>query len=265
MTRIAVLGGGVMGEALIVGIQRRVHPAPIIVVSEKRPERCAELVERLGIQSAEAPQAVRNADVVVLVVKPQDIHDLLISIAPEVSPGALVISIAAGITTSVIESALPGSHVVRAMPNTPARIESGLTGISAGRSCSQGKLEQARHLLTSLGVVVEVPEELQDAITSVSGSGPAYVFYLAEAMIAGAMTGGIAPDEARKIVVQTLLGAARLLQVSDEPAEVLRANVTSKGGTTAAAIAVFDERGVKEAIVAGIDAARLRSRELSGQ
>ncbi len=265
MTRIAVLGGGVMGEALIVGIQRRVHPAPLIVVSEKRPERCAELVQRLGIEAAEPPRAVEHADVVVLVVKPQDIHGLLASIAPDVSPGALVVSIAAGITTAVIESALPGTHVVRAMPNTPARIESGLTGISAGNSCSQGKLEQARHLLTALGVVVEVPEALQDAITSVSGSGPAYLFYLAEAMIAGAIAGGIAPDDARQVVVQTLLGAARLLQVSDEPAEVLRSNVTSPGGTTAAAIAVFDDRGVKEAVVAGIEAARLRSRELSGQ
>lgn len=265
MTRIAVLGGGVMGEALIVGMQRRVHPAPVIVVAEKRAERREELATRLGVEVAEPAEAVRYADAVILVVKPQDIRSLLNEIAPSTQAGTLVISIAAGIPTDVIETALPGAQVVRAMPNTPARIESGLTGISAGASCDQAHLDRARLLLTAVGVVVEVPEAAQDAITSVSGSGPAYAFYLAEAMIAGAIEGGIDPAQAREVVAQTLLGAARLLQVSPESPQVLRANVTSPGGSTAAAIATFDERGVTEAIVAGIAAARNRSRELSGQ
>lgn len=263
VTRIAVLGGGVMGEALIVGIQRRVHPAPVIVVAEKRPDRRDELIARLGVQAQDASEAVRYADVVVLVVKPQDIRSLLDSIAQDVAAGALVISIAAGIPTALIEAALPGTHVVRAMPNTPARIESGVTGISGGAGCDRAHLDQARHLLSAVGTVVEVPESAQDAITSVSGSGPAYLFYLAEAMIAGAIEGGIAPEQAREVVAQTLLGASRLLQVSPEPPEVLRANVTSPGGTTAAAIGAFDARGVREALVAGIAAARNRSQELS--
>ena len=263
VTRIAVLGGGVMGEALIVGMQRRVHPVPIIVVSEKRAERRDELVHHLGIEAAEPGEAVRHADVVILVVKPQDTRSLLAEIRGSVAQGALVISIAAGIPTALIEEALPGARVVRAMPNTPARIESGLTGISAGASCDTDHLDRARHLLTALGAVVEVPESLQDAVTSVSGSGPAYVFYLAEAMIAGAIDGGIDPEQAREIVVQTLLGSARLLQASDDPPEVLRAKVTSPGGTTAAAVGLFDERGVKDAIVEGIAAARRRGKELS--
>lgn len=263
VTRIAVLGGGVMGEALIVGMQRRVHPAPIVVVAEKRPDRRDELVARLGVEAQDAPTAVTDADVVVLVVKPQDIRSLLDTIAGHVAEGSLVISIAAGIPTTLIESALPGSHVVRAMPNTPARIEAGMTGISAGASCDAEHLDQARHLLSAVGAVVQVPETAQDAITSVSGSGPAYLFYLAEAMIAGAVEGGIDPDQAREVVAQTLLGASRLLQMSPEPPQELRANVTSPGGTTAAAIAAFDERGVAAALVAGITAARRRSQELS--
>jgi pyrroline-5-carboxylate reductase len=264
VTRIAVLGGGVMGEALIVGIQRRMDPPPTIVVAEKRSERSEDLVRRYGIEAAPAPEAVRNADVVLLVVKPQDIRTLLTELASNLAEGALLISIAAGIPTSLIEQALPGAQVVRAMPNTPARIESGLTGISAGTSCDAAHLERARELLTSLGAVVEVPEDVQDAVTSVSGSGPAYVFYLAEAMIAGAIEGGIDPEQAREIVVQTLLGSAKLLQASGEPPEVLRANVTSPGGTTAAAVRVFDEHGVMASIVAGIAAARQRGKELSG-
>ena len=263
MTRIAVLGGGVMGEALIIGMQRRVHPAPSIVVAEKLPERRDELVRRLGVEAADPAQAVRGAEVVILVVKPQDIRSLLAEVGGSVGRGALVVSIAAGIPTHVIEEALPHAHVVRAMPNTPARIECGLTGISAGASCDPDHLDRARALLGALGTVVEVPESQQDAITSVSGSGPAYLFYLAEAMISGAIEGGIDPVQAREIVVQTLLGSAQLMQVSDDPPEVLRAKVTSPGGTTAAAVAVFDDRGIKDALVEGIAAARRRGRELS--
>lgn len=264
MMRIAVLGGGVMGEALIVGMQRRLDPSPQIVVAEKRPERSADLVRRLGIQEADPAGAVAGSDVVILVVKPQDIRALLAEIRGQVPHGALVVSIAAGITTALIEQALPTAQVVRAMPNTPARIESGLTGVSAGASCDAEHLDLACQLLAALGTVVQVPESQQDAITSVSGSGPAYVFYLAQAMIAGAIDGGIDPQQAREIVVATLLGSARLLQAGDEAPEVLRAMVTSPGGTTAAAIAVFDERGVLEALVAGIAAARQRGRELAG-
>ncbi|CAB4938763.1 MAG: pyrroline-5-carboxylate reductase [Actinobacteria bacterium] len=263
MTRIAVLGGGVMGEALIVGFQRRLSPPPIVAVAEKRPERAAELADRLGVLIEEPAQACAGADVVILVVKPQDIRDLVAAIASSVEPGSLVISIAAGITTDLLEASMPQANIVRAMPNTPAKIESGVTGISAGARCSPEALVQARDLLVSVGVVVEVPEALQDAVTAVSGSGPAYLFYLAEAMIDGACALGMPPDTARTAVVHTLLGAARLLEASGEEPAALRAKVTSPGGTTAAAIAVLDAEGVQPSFRAAIEAARDRSLELS--
>lgn len=263
MTRIAVLGGGVMGEALIIGFQRRLSPPPIVVVAEKRAERAAELVDRLGVVIEEPARACSGADVVILVVKPQDIRSLVGDIASSIAPGSLVISIAAGITTELLEESMPLANVVRAMPNTPAKIESGVTGISAGARCSPEALDQARALLLSIGVVVEVPEALQDAVTAVSGSGPAYLFYLAEAMIDGACELGMPPETARTSVVHTLLGAARLLEASGEEPSALRAKVTSPGGTTAAAIRVLDADEVQRSVRAAIEAARDRSRELS--
>ena len=158
---------------------------------------------------------------------------------------------------------MPLANVVRAMPNTPARIESGVTGISAGARCDTEALERARLLLTSVGVVVEVPESLQDAVTAVSGSGPAYLFYLAEAMMAGAVDLGMPADTARTSVVHTLLGAARLLETSEEEPAALRAKVTSPGGTTAAAIAVLDSSRVQTIVRGALEAARDRSRELA--
>lgn len=263
MKRIAVLGGGVMGEALIVGFQRRLDPAPTIVVAEKREDRAADLVARLGVAIAPIESACEGADVVIIVVKPQDIRGVVEVIAPSVAPGTLIVSIAAGITTASIEAVLPTANVVRAMPNTPARIESGVTGISAGANCPPESLAVARELMSSVGAVIEIPETLQDAITAVSGSGPAYLFALAEGMLAGARAVGLADDDARTAVVHTLLGAARLLEVSGEDPAVLRANVTSPNGTTAAALNVFNEADLQATIVAAIEAARDRSRELS--
>jgi len=263
VTRIAVLGGGVMGEALIVGLQHQMNPSPIIVVAEKRPDRSAELIDRFGVTIAAPADAVIDADVVIIVVKPQDIRAVVNEIATGVADGALVISIAAGITTSSIEEVIPQGNVVRAMPNTPARIELGVTGISAGANCTASAATQAAQLLASVGTVILVPEELQDAITAVSGSGPAYVFYLAEALMAGALEVGLSAKDARTAVVQTLLGAAHLLEVSHEEPAALRGKVTSPGGTTAAAIAVLQERDVLDTFVAAIKAARDRSQELA--
>lgn len=262
--RIAVLGGGVMGEALIAGITRTAGADAQIVLAEKRVERASELRDQYGLQVADSlAEAVSGADVVIVVVKPQDIRPVLDTIAPAVRDDVVIVSIAAGITTASIEAVLPHAHVVRAMPNTPARIESGVTGISAGRGCSPSAVETARVLLSSVGVVIEIPESLQDAITAVSGSGPAYVFYLAEAMLDGARALGLPENEARQAVVHTLLGAARLLEATDADPAVLRANVTSPGGTTAAAVGVLDDLGVRASIVRAMQAARDRSQELS--
>lgn len=263
--RIAVLGGGVMGETLASGFLRYVVPAPSVVIAEKRPERAAELQQVHGVAIAESIDAVRGADVVVLVVKPQDIPALLAEVGPVIAPGTLVISIAAGIRTDTIEGAVPaGVDVVRAMPNTPARVDRGMTGISGGTQCSAAALALAESLLASVGAVVVVPESLQDAVTAVSGSGPAYVFFLAEAMTAAAVDLGLDEATATHMVNHTILGAATLLESSGEPAEVLRRNVTSPNGTTHAAITVMEDLGVHPAVVSAMTAARDRSRELSG-
>ena len=263
--RIAVLGGGVMGETLASGFLRYVTPRPDLVIAEKRAERAEELRRELGASIADPVEAVRGAAVVVLVVKPQDTPALLAEVGAAVEPGALVISIAAGITTSTIEAALPaGVDVVRAMPNTPARVDRGVTGISPGAGCSAEGLALAERLMSSVGLVIEVPERLQDAVTAVSGSGPAYVFLLAEAMTEAAVDLGIDEVTAARMVTHTILGAATLLDTSGESAEVLRRNVTSPNGTTAAAIGTMEELGVRQAVVSAVTAARDRSRELSG-
>jgi pyrroline-5-carboxylate reductase len=263
--RIAVLGGGVMGETLASGFLRRAEPRPEVVVAEKRAERAEDLRRLLGVEIADSRKAVRGADVVVLVVKPQDMDALLDEVGGILSPGTIVISIAAGIRSSTIEAAVgEGVHVVRAMPNTPARVDRGVTGVSPGGSCTDDALATAAALLASVGEVVEVPESLQDAVTAVSGSGPAYVFYLAEAMTSAAVELGLDEATAERMVNHTILGAAELLASSGEPAGVLRRNVTSPRGTTEAAIDTMEELGVRAGIEAGVVAARDRSRELSG-
>lgn len=264
--RIAVLGGGVMGETLASGFLRVIEPRPEIVVVEKRPERADELRALQGVRVAAAAEAVSDADVVVLAVKPQDVPTVLSEVGALVRPGTLVLSIAAGIPTAMIEERVAGGvNVVRAMPNTPARINRGVTGVSPGSACSADALALAVRLLASVGTVVEVPESLQDAVTAVSGSGPAYVFFLAEAMISAAEDLGLDPATAQRMVHGTILGAATLLDVSDEPAEVLRRLVTSPKGTTAAAVATMERLGVSDAIASAIHAAHDRSRELSGR
>lgn len=263
--RVAVLGGGVMGETLASGLLRYVTPRPSVVVAEKRRDRREELRSRHDVELAEPAAAVAGADVILLAVKPQDAGALLDDICGQVPADALVISICAGITTAFIEQRLPaGVAVVRAMPNTPARVDRSTTGVSPGVGCPPAALAIAVSMLESVGAVVEVPEALQDAVTAVSGSGPAYLFYLAEAMIEAGVGLGLDPMTAQRLVRNTLLGAAVLLDVSDETAGQLRRDVTSPNGTTAAAIATMDRLGVRQSLVSAITAARDRSRELSG-
>ena len=260
--RIAVLGGGMMGEALVLGL-RALVPAPSVVVAEKSPERAADLRERLGLQVAEPVDAVRDADAVILVVKPQDTRALLAQVGPHIPSGALVLTIAAGIPTASVEALCPQAAVVRAMPNTPARIGAGVTGISAGASCDAAGVALATTIMGAVGSVIVVPESLQDAITATSGSGPAYLFYLAEALMAGGRELGLDAAQAREAVVGTLLGAARLLAESGQAPADLRRAVTSPNGTTAAAIAVLDEAAVMATVQAALAAARDRSIELA--
>ncbi|AWB93561.1 pyrroline-5-carboxylate reductase [Aeromicrobium chenweiae] len=263
--RIAILGAGVMGETLLSAILSSGHPTGDVVISEKRDERAAELREKHGVEVTGNAEASAAADVILVVVKPQDVEPVLAEIADSVRPGATVVSLAAGIRIATVAAALPdGVAVVRAMPNTPALVGEGMFGVSAGPGVSDEQLAAVVGLLESGGRVVVVDESRQDAVTAVSGSGPAYVFYLAEAMIAGGVAEGLDEDTARTLAAQTLVGAAKLLAESDESAQELRRRVTSPNGTTHAAITTFDEAGVKDGLVAGVAAAAARSAELSG-
>lgn len=263
--RIAILGAGVMGETLLSAILSSGHPVDHLVISERRDERAAELREAYGVEVTGNAEAAGGADVVLLVVKPQDVPSLLDEIAGSVSASATVVSLAAGIRIATLEATLPaGVAAVRAMPNTPALVGEGMFGISPGSAVSDEQLATVVALLESGGKVVVVDESEQDAVTAVSGSGPAYIFYLAEAMIAGGVAEGLDPATARTLAAQTLVGAAKLLAGSEETAEELRRRVTSPNGTTHAAITTFDERGVKDGLLAGMAAAAARSAELSG-
>ncbi|MEH3033371.1 MAG: pyrroline-5-carboxylate reductase [Aeromicrobium erythreum] len=263
-TRIAILGGGVMGETLLSALLSAGHAPADLVVAEKSAERAEQLRRQHRVEVVDLAPAVDGADVVLVVVKPQDVAGVLAEIAPSVGPDAVVVSLAAGVRSAVLESALPeGTAVVRAMPNTPALVGEGMFGISPGSHCGADELVLVQRLLETGGVVAVVDESAQDAVTAVSGSGPAYVFYLAEAMIAGGVAAGLDEATARAATVQTLRGAAALLASTDDPPAELRARVTSPNGTTHAAITTFDAHGVRAGLEAGVRAAAARSAELS--
>ncbi|MCX6404243.1 MAG: pyrroline-5-carboxylate reductase, partial [Actinobacteria bacterium] len=186
--KIVLIGAGVMGESLLAGILRSgISPADINI-AEIRAPRVAELTEKYGVTCCDATAAVTNADTVLLVVKPQDIAGVLVDISPVLDPNTLIISLAAGITTASMEANLPtGQPVARVMPNTPSLVDQGMAGISAGTNCLDVHLERAVSLMNSVGKSVVIPEDLQDSLTAVSGSGPAYIFYVIESMVAAAV------------------------------------------------------------------------------
>ncbi|HSI93621.1 MAG TPA: pyrroline-5-carboxylate reductase [Jiangellaceae bacterium] len=261
---VAILGAGVMGEALLSGLIRAGRRAEDILVTERRPDRGKELVERYGVTYVSNPEAARQCDTLAIVVKPQDMAALLDEIAPHVRAGQLVVSLAAGITTAFIESRLPaGVAVVRVMPNTPALVDEGMAAISPGAHCDEGHLHAAEDLLDATGKVLRVPEKQLDAVTAISGTGPAYVFYVVEAMIEAGVHLGLPRSTATELVVQTLVGSAKLLRETGEHPTVLRERVTSPGGTTAAAVRRLEEGRVRADFLAAIEAARDRSRALA--
>jgi pyrroline-5-carboxylate reductase len=262
---VAIFGAGVMGETLLSGLLRAGRPADQLVITERRADRAAELTEKYGVRVLDNAEAAAIADTLVLVVKPQDMAALLDEISPHVADGNLVVSLAAGITTTYLESRLPqGRPVVRVMPNTPALVDQGMAAISAGAHCDPEHLREAEELLAATGKVLEVPEKLQDAVTAISGSGPAYIFYVVEAMIEAGVVLGMPRSTATELVVQTLYGAATMIKETGQHPTVLREQVTSPGGTTAAALRELDDHKVRAAFITAMEAAANRSRELAG-
>jgi len=264
MTTFAFYGAGNMGEALLSGLRNSGVSGADILVVEKRSERAAEIASAYGVLIVDALTAASRADIHVVVVKPQDVAGLLEEIGPDIAPGSLVISIAAGISTAFLESQVgEGVACVRAMPNTPALLGQGMTGVSAGAKCDEDSLGKAASIMSTVGSVAIIAETDQDALTAISGSGPAYVFYLAEAMVEAGLGLGLSPELARTLVNQTLVGASAMLNSTElEPSE-LRSRVTSPNGTTAAAVSVFDERGARETVIRAVAAAAQRSKELA--
>jgi pyrroline-5-carboxylate reductase len=261
--RIAILGTGKIGESLLAGL--RSSDWADIVATSRRDERVAELQERHGVEATTSnTAAIKGADVVVLAVKPQDIESLLGEIGHLLTAEQTVVSVAAAIPTAAIERHLGGDvPVVRAMPNTPATVHEGIAGMCAGSHAGREHLDRAGTVLRAVGDVVEVPETQMDAITAVSGSGPAYYALLAESMIEAGILLGLSRDVSTRLVVQTMLGTAKLLRDENVHPVELREMVTSPGGTTIRAIRELEQAGVRAAFLNAINAAMERSKELA--
>ncbi|WP_158861945.1 pyrroline-5-carboxylate reductase [Leifsonia sp. AG29] len=269
---IAMLGAGSMGRAILSGLlEPTVSVSGGIRVTNRSEERAAELAGLPGVTAyatASDPdanrRAVEGARLVIVAVKPGMVPGLLTEIADSLQPGAVVVSVAAGVTTATFESLLPDSvAVVRSMPNTPAVVGRAVTGISPGLRSEPEDLALVRTLFETVGEVVEVPESQLDALSTISGSGPAYVFLLIEALTDAAVRKGFTPEQAAALVNGTFLGAAELLVSSgEEPAE-LRRRVTSPNGTTERAIAVLQEADLPDLFARATDAALARARELA--
>ena len=261
---IAFIGGGNMAEALATGIARaRIIPAESIIISEPVAERCTHLREKHGFTTTDRnTQASVGGGTVFLAVKPQILPDVLKEIAPSIDAEQLVISIAAGITLELLEKSLPGIPVVRSMPNTPALVGSSATVISPGKSVHADMTHWAVELFQAVGTCHVLPEDLLDAVTGLSGSGPAYIFSMAEALIEAGMAVGIPAEESSGLVKQTIMGAARLMMETEMSPTQLREMVTSSGGTTEAGLAAMEEGDFSETVVEAVMAATKRAKEL---
>jgi pyrroline-5-carboxylate reductase len=264
--RLAVLGAGTIGESLIGGLLSSGWREPgEIVATGRSQERLAQLAEKYGVETTLSnPEAVSGSAVVVIAVKPQDFSVLLGEIGPVLDPAQTVLSVAAAIPTSLIEDRITsGVPVVRAMPNAPAVVHEGVAGICPGAHAGDEHLALAEDVLAHLGAVVRIPERYMDAVTAVSGSGPAYFALLAEAMIEAGILLGLSREVSTQLVVQTMLGTAKLLRDEGMHPVELREAVTSPGGTTIRAIRELELAGVRAAFLNAIQAAMERSRELA--
>ncbi len=260
--RVALLGAGQIGEALLAGLLAGGHPPQDLVLSERSEARAQEVARRHGVRAEGVAAAADGADVLVVAVKPPDAAGLLDSLPP-LLPGALVVSLCAGLSTAHLQEHLPsGTPVVRVMPNTPMLVGEGMSALSAGSHATDAHLDLVEGLLATVGRVVRVPEAQQDAVTALSGSGPAYLFLVVEALVEAGVQLGLPRAVATALVTQTAVGAALMARDSGEHPTLLREAVTSPGGTTAAGLAALEQHGIRTAMAAAASAASTRSREL---
>ncbi|MER2134513.1 MAG: pyrroline-5-carboxylate reductase [Arthrobacter sp.] len=273
LPRLTFLGCGSMNEAILGGILAGGFPAELVTATVRRAERAAELRERHGITvlaesgDAEANRtAAQSADVVIVGVKPVGVRAMLEGVAAVLRPDAVVVSIAAAVPLDLMEAALPaGTQVIRTMPNTPAKLGRGVTALAPGSNATLDSVKLVTSLLAGTGRVVQVREDQINAVGSVSGSGPAYAFYLAEAMAKAGAELGLDPELAALLAAETVAGAGAMLAEPGADAAALRKAVTSPNGTTEAAIGVFNARGLPEIIDDGMRAAADRSAEITAE
>ena len=263
MTTTTFIGGGMMGEAILSGMLAAGTAAEDIVVVEKLAERAAFLVDTYGIRTAGLEEGAAAADFVIVAVKPQGFDDTLRALQSHLRSDVVVISIAAGKTLATMERLLPGTHCIRVMPNTPALVGAGMSAFSRGSLTTPEELQVAMDMLATVGRVVEIPESQQDIMVAMHGSGPAFYYYVMESFIEGGVALGLDREIAYELALQTFIGSAELIKRTGSTPEQLRRNVTSPGGTTAAAIAKFEELGLREVLIAGQTACRDRGAELS--
>ena len=261
---IAVIGAGKIGETLLSGLLRSGWPADKLMATARRQERAEELAERYGIRMVDNVVAVTEADVITIAVKPQDAPTLLADLGPKVPADKLVVTLCAGLPTSFFSKWLPqGTPVVRVMTNTPALVDEAMTAISAGPHATTEHLALAEEMFKPLGRTLRLPESQQDAVTALSGSGPAYFYLLVEAMTDAGILLGLPRQVAHDLIVQTAIGSAIMLRDSGEHPVKLREAVTSPAGTTISAIRELENHGVRAALLAALEAARDRARELA--
>jgi pyrroline-5-carboxylate reductase len=266
MHTIAVIGAGKIGEVLLSGLLRAGWSPERLLATARRLERAEELTVRYGIRVVDNATALAEADVLAIAVKPQDAGTLLAELGSEVPADKLVISLCAGLPTTFFAQYLPPrTPVVRVMTNTPALVDEAMTAISAGAHATTAHVELAEEMFRPLGRTIRLPESQQDAVTALSGSGPAYFYYLVEAMTDAGILLGLPRQVAHDLIVQTAIGSAIMLRESGEHPVKLREAVTSPAGTTINAIRELEKHGVRAALLAALEAARDRARELAAQ
>jgi pyrroline-5-carboxylate reductase len=262
--QVGLIGVGVMGEALISGLISSRFPKAQIVFTEKRADRAREISSKYGAREVDLAELAKTSDVLLLVVKPQDLGQLLASIDGNLNKSATLVSFAAGKTTDFISEIVgPDISIIRVMPNTPTLIGLGMAAISLGKSVNPEQAKFVSEFLATCGKVISIEENLQDAVTALSGSGPAYFFAFVEEMIKSGISLGLSSEQATTLAIQTMVGSAAMLEQSGKNATTLRENVTSPNGTTAAALKVFSEANLGDIVAKAMTAARDRSQELA--